>query len=203
MLNRLLLVIAIVGLGLCVYLVARPSTVQTVRLEPSLTLPSQLDTPQPAPKLEVKPAPTPKPRSTQAIAPQNPPKLPTKPSQSTTSTTPNRENDTPVASASRTAASSPSAAPSTTQNFRDFDNPTALTPTKILTPRADGAVWRLQVGAFRSTDNAELLQKKLLEQGLSVKIVQGTDSISRVLVGDYATREAAQADNKAVSSRLP
>jgi cell division protein FtsN len=206
MLNRLLLVVAIVGLGLCVYLLARPNTVQTVRLEPSTALPSQLESPQSAPKLEVKPAPIVKPRPTQSIEPRQTPTLPVqRPATSTAST-----SNTSASSPSQPVTSRPSQAstssanqtsPSNSRQFQDLDTPPA--PVRILTPRADGSVWRLQVGAFKSADNADSLRVKLLENGLTAKVVQGTDGISRVLVGDYPTREAAQADNNAVSSRVP
>ncbi|MFN3265674.1 MAG: SPOR domain-containing protein [Deinococcales bacterium] len=193
MLNRLLFVAAIVGLAICVYLVARPSAVQTVRLEPSVQLPSQLDTPQPAPNLVVKPAPSVKPRPTQTIEPRPQQQVPSSIAQSASR---------PAQTANKPATST-NIAPRTAQNFQDFDAPATQAPTKILAPKADGSVWRLQVGAFRSAENARALQQKLLDQGLSVKIVRGEDGISRVLVGDYPTRDAAQADNKAVSSRVP
>jgi cell division protein FtsN len=188
MLNRLLLVVAILGLGLCAYLLLRPNNTQTIRLEPSTPLPSQLEQPQPVPKLEIKPAPVVKPRPTQAIAPPEQPKLSTAPRDTTPSKTPetNAPNSKPTGS---------------TGNFQDLDNPPS--PAKILTPRADGAVWRLQVGAFKSAENAEALRQKLSEGGLSAKVVLGDNGISRVLVGDYPSREAAQADNAAVSSRVP
>jgi cell division protein FtsN len=202
MLNRLLLVVAIVGLGLCAYLLVRPNTVQTVRLEPSTALPRQLESPQPAPKLQVKPAPSVKPRPTEIIEPRETPKLPA-PRPATTSPAPSSSpSQTSTASAKvPSTAPAPSRPSSSARQFQDLDTPPA--PVKLLTPRADGLVWRLQVGAFKSADNADALRVKLIENGLSAKVVQGSDGISRVLVGDYASREAAQADNKAVSSRVP
>jgi cell division protein FtsN len=189
MLNRLLLIVAILGLGLCAYLLLRPKTTQTIRLEPSTALPSQLEQPQPAPKLEIKPAPVVKPRPTQALAAPETPKLPVQ--------------QEPAIKPSTPAPSNPSAAPSSpSRDFQDLDSP-PVSLTKILTPRFEGAVWRLQVGAFRSAENAEALRQKLQENGLSAKVVLGENGISRVLVGEYSSREAAQADNASVSSRVP
>jgi cell division protein FtsN len=195
-----LLVIAIVGLGLSVFLLVRPQQrAQTIRLEPSTPLTSELSQPQPAPKLEIKPAPVVKPRPTQPVTPREQPKLPVQRAE----TSPSSSSQTTTSSSNQTTASSvtQNTTLSSSRDFQDLDKPPA--PTKILTPRADGGTWRLQVGAFKSANNADALRVKLLENGLSAKVLRGEDGISRVLVGDYATREAAQADNNQVSSRVP
>lgn len=58
---------------------------------------------------------------------------------------------------------------------------------------ADAAQWYVQLGVFASSQNAEGLAKKLKAKGFDATIRKSSGSMSRVIVGPRADREAAAA----------
>ena len=197
MFDRILLVVALIGLGIAAYLVMRPASIQTVQLEAVTPLSSQLSTPAPTITPADKPVSTVKPRPTQAIAPRATPKPAPQPAPLETSeiipetkpvapeprvtTTPEPRATTPVAPKPETTAPS---APS-------------------LTVRQDAGTWSVQAGAFRTSANAETLRAKLIAAGFTARVGVGEDGISRVLVGSYATSAEAKAKSYEVSRVVP
>ena len=58
---------------------------------------------------------------------------------------------------------------------------------------ADAAQWYVQLGVFASSQNAEGLAKKLKAKGFEATIRKSGGSMSRVIVGPRADRDAAAA----------
>jgi cell division protein FtsN len=200
--KRILLLIALLGIGTSAYVLLRPVQNQVVRLEAITPLPSQLDQPAPSVQASNRPVLSIKPRPTKPIEPRRTPII----------KTPTRETQKPVTTrdVEKPVATRETQNPVTTQEIekpvtRDPEKPTTpeIPPsTPNLTVRQDAGAWRVQAGAFRTPSNAAALQTKIAASGLSALVTKGEDGIYRVLVGNYSTSGAARADSNKVSSAI-
>lgn len=78
-------------------------------------------------------------------------------------------------------------------------------PAKADTKQTSTATYHVQIGAFKNTDNAEALTKKLKEKGYEAFTQQGTlknkETIYRVLIGNFETQKEAAKTAKKISTK--
>ncbi len=179
----ILVVIAVLGFGMGAYVLLRSEVVQTVRLEPVMPLPKNLEPTKAAPAQN--PVSSLKPRPTKPIEPRKTPIIQNLP----------RVTQTPVPPATQTPETA-------TPEPKKTTSPEATVAIPSLTVRQEAGSWRLQAGAFRTQGNAEALKAKVIATGLMARVSQGDDGIYRVLVGNYASSAMARADSNNVLSAL-
>jgi cell division septation protein DedD len=121
-----------------------------------------------------------------------------------------KHGDTPAAAEARgwlTAREREAAVPAPAAAGAPSDAPAPPTDVEPLRPepRAPGADWGLQVGAFAAIENARALARQLEERNFTDVRVERSDSsdgLYHVRVGRYSDRNAAEAAGKEVSAAL-
>ncbi|NJK45536.1 MAG: hypothetical protein HC933_15815 [Pleurocapsa sp. SU_196_0] len=62
--------------------------------------------------------------------------------------------------------------------------------------------WGVQAGAFKTESNAVALRDRLLKAGLAARVDAGDGGLYRVIVGAYATADAARETTAGIAAAL-
>ncbi len=189
----------LIAAGVFIFL-SRSEAPQTVALEPVQAVPMRIpnaSTDPPAP-----PAPV---RRAEPLEPRPEPPAPvTRTTPPPASSTATDQTDTTPEPSER--PSDTSTTPSSADSTGDTSSTTPPTPPAAvpssLPVRNSTQGWGVQAGAFRTSANAIALRDRLLKSGLAARVEPVDNGIYRVIVGAYATADAARAASAGVLAAL-
>ncbi len=194
--------VALIALGAVVFLMPRSNT-QIVALEPIQA------TPQRVPVSSNPPAAPPSPpatvKSVEPLTPRTGSSGANTSSVNASSPTPPAVDPTPEPSERPPDPTPPSPPPPPSSRPTTPDPATAPAPKPVPTSlpvRQTAQGWGIQAGAFKTETNAAALRDRLLKAGLAARVDTGSDGILRVIVGAFASADAARATSASVTSAL-
>lgn len=210
-------VVLIAG-GTLFYFTGRSSNQERVSLEPIQAVPMRV--PNASDSAPQPPAPVKVPDRIEPRAEPQPAPASSTPSSSSSDTTSENASDTTASDVTASDTSVPdTTVPEPSERPSDATTPSDATlPSTSSDPAPDSGVatatpaalpvrnsaqgWSVQAGAFKNASNATALRDRLLKLGLAARVEVGTEGVNRVLVGAYATAEAAKASSATVAAAL-